>query len=315
MRGEQFRCNIHSTFDMALTIISDNSEACLIILRVGHRRIPSMKMVAATDETFAFENEGWNLPVRHRNRIPFNAPVRRGLGARCPTDGRCHMGRSPPTLPCSAVGICGSTAWGMPLTSALGHRAVSIVMARTQKLKVYRTPAGFDDAYVAAVSQKAALEAWGSERDLFARGIAELVTDPALTAEPLASPGVVVKHSRGTTAEQIKAMPDLEPRTTRRGGAGQTEASKQPRKPKPSPKPKPSSSKLEAAETALETVTADYDGRMKALADREAKLARERRDLEKQQHDTVDAAQASVREARQDYDDAMRQWRQSKSDA
>ena len=188
-------------------------------------------------------------------------------------------------------------------------------MARAQKLKVYRTVAGFNDAYVAAPSQKAALEAWGSERDLFARGIAELVTDPALTAEPLASPGVVVKHSRGTTAEQIKAMPAPEPRTTHRGGSDHTEASEQPRKPKPAPKPKPSSGKLEAAETALETVTADYDGRMKALASREAKLARERRDLETRKHSEVGAAEAAVIEARQAYDGALRQWRKSKNNS
>ena len=31
------------------------------------------------------------------------------------------------------------------------------------KLKVYRTPIGFHDAYVAAPSQKAALDAWGSD--------------------------------------------------------------------------------------------------------------------------------------------------------
>lgn len=34
-------------------------------------------------------------------------------------------------------------------------------MPRKQKLKVYRTPIGFHDAYVAAPSQKAALKAWG----------------------------------------------------------------------------------------------------------------------------------------------------------
>ena len=174
-------------------------------------------------------------------------------------------------------------------------------MARAQKLKVYRTAAGFNDAYVAATSQKAALEAWGSERDLFARGMAELVTDPALTAEPLASPGVVVKHSRGTTAEQIKAMPA-------------PETSKQPQKPKSAPKPKPSSAKLEAAEDALETVAADYGGRIKELADREAKLARERRELEEQHRANVGAAEAAVEAERQRYDAAMRQWRKAKSD-
>ena len=76
---------------------------------------------------------------------------------------------------------------------------------RKQKLKVYRRPIGFHDALVAAPSQKAALEAWGASTDLFARGLAEMVTDPALTKAPLAAPGKVVKVSRGSKAEQLRA--------------------------------------------------------------------------------------------------------------
>ena len=210
---------------------------------------------------------------------------------------------------------------GVSVTSTLRHSAVSIGMARAQKLKVYRTAAGFNDAYVAAPSQKAALAAWGSDKDLFARGIAEIVTDPALTAEPLASPGVVVKHSRGTTAEQIKALPDPEPQTQREDDADLPKASKQSAKSKPAapskpaPKPKPSSEKLEAAEARLESVRSDYDGQMKALADQEAKLARERRNLEKLRRDDVGAADAAVGEERQAYEDAIREWRKSKSGA
>lgn len=79
-------------------------------------------------------------------------------------------------------------------------------------LKVFRTPIGFHDAYVAALSQKAGLEAWGSDANLFARGIAEIVTEPELTREPLARPGEVIKRSRGIVAEQIAALPDNEPR-------------------------------------------------------------------------------------------------------
>lgn len=196
-------------------------------------------------------------------------------------------------------------------------------MARAQKLKVYRTPAGFNDAYVAAPSQKAALEAWGSDRDLFARGIAERVTDPALTAEPLASPGVVIKHSRGTTAEQIRSMPDPAPRPAEDAGTDGTastrtrnvrmETSAKPAsKPKPAPKPKPGSAELEAAEDALAAVKLNYDRKMKALVDREAALARERRYLEKEQRDDIGAAEAAVEDERTAYDDAMRQWRKSK---
>ena len=58
---------------------------------------------------------------------------------------------------------------------------------------------------VAAPSQKAALQAWGSDADLFARGIADVVTDEALTAEPLASPGKVIRKLRGTADEQLAA--------------------------------------------------------------------------------------------------------------
>lgn len=190
-------------------------------------------------------------------------------------------------------------------------------MARARKLKVYRTIAGFNDAYVAAPSQKAALEAWGSDRDLFARGIAELVTDPALTAEPLASPGVVVKHSRGTTAEHIKAMPDPEPRRQQDDFSDRPKASKQSARSKPAAaskparKPKPSSAKLQAAEATLDTVKTDYAGKMKVLANQEAKLARERRDLEKRQREDVGAADAAVEEEQQAYDDAMRKWRKT----
>lgn len=77
--------------------------------------------------------------------------------------------------------------------------------SKAGKLKVYVTPAGFDDAYVAASSQKAALAAWGAEPDLFQRGVAAVVTDPKLMKAPLAAPGEVVRVPRGTRAAHLKA--------------------------------------------------------------------------------------------------------------
>jgi hypothetical protein len=196
-------------------------------------------------------------------------------------------------------------------------------MARATKLKVYRTVAGFHDAYVAAPSQKAALEAWGSDRDLFARGIAEQVTDPALTAEPLAAPGTVVKRSRGTSAEQIAALPDPQPDTPERdastgkarakspspGSAGAK--SKSPPKPPPraKPDPKPSGTALDAAEETLAAVKADYAGRERALAAREAALARERRAFDRDRAAALDAAQTGRDDAQGRYDAALRTWR------
>ena len=93
---------------------------------------------------------------------------------------------------------------------------------RKQKLKVFRTPIGFHDAYVAAPSQKAALEAWGADGNLFAQGIAEQVDDPKLMEEPLARPGEVIKRVRGSLDEHVAALGKAAP------------------KPKPKAEPKPS---------------------------------------------------------------------------
>jgi hypothetical protein len=88
-------------------------------------------------------------------------------------------------------------------------------MAKPKALKVFRTVAGFRDAYVATSTKKAALEAWGSTRNLFALGEAEQVTDPALCKAPLAQPGKVIQISRGTMAQQLAALPVDQPDVTK----------------------------------------------------------------------------------------------------
>ena len=75
------------------------------------------------------------------------------------------------------------------------------------KLKVFRTPIGFHDAYGAVPSQNAALKASGADADLFARGLAEEINEPKLRREPLSRPGEVVRVKRGTDAEHIRALP------------------------------------------------------------------------------------------------------------
>ena len=191
-------------------------------------------------------------------------------------------------------------------------------MARAQKLKVYRTVAGFYDAYVAAPSQKAALAAWGSDRDLFARGIAEQVTDPALMAEPLASPGTVVKHSRGTTAEQIAALPEQRAPAAPRDADADADADADPKptakpraKPQAKPKPRPKRDELDAAEEALTSLQADFDRKKKDLAEREAALARDRRALEQARSSSIEAAEDALRGQKQAYEEAVRRWRAS----
>lgn len=170
------------------------------------------------------------------------------------------------------------------------------------KLKVYRTPIGFHDAYVAAPSQKAALEAWGSDHNLFARGIAEIVTDPALTEEPLASPGTVVKRSRGSAAEQFAALPP----DRAKAPAPPEPAAKQARKTKA--KPRPDRATLDAAEAALAELRQRHDEARAAIDARIAALQHERADLLAAQKKAATGEDA-IETAAAAYDKAMRAWR------
>jgi outer membrane biosynthesis protein TonB len=174
-------------------------------------------------------------------------------------------------------------------------------MARAQKLKVYRTPVGFHDAYVAAPSQKAALAAWGIDRNLFALGMAEVVTDPVLSEEPLSKPGTVIKLLRGNAAEEIAALPPdppprpggsqarpedrptaPEPRRDTRKAKPTPKPTRKPKpKPEPEPEPRPSRSVLEEAEETLSRAKARQGAESKELAEQEAELARRRRALTK----------------------------------
>ncbi|WP_157216975.1 hypothetical protein [Flavisphingomonas formosensis] len=197
-------------------------------------------------------------------------------------------------------------------------------MSRKQTLKVFRTPIGFHDAYVAAPSQKAALEAWGSEHDLFSRGVAERVDDAELSREPLERPGVVIRRLRGTTAEQIAALPKDRP--VRRQRAAQeladppapAEKAPSPRrakakpapKPRPKPvKPRPDRSALDRAEAELAQVQARHKVEEEGFRQREAELARERRSAEKQYETEIRRLERAVEKSRQAYERSMRRWR------
>jgi flagellar motility protein MotE (MotC chaperone) len=71
-------------------------------------------------------------------------------------------------------------------------------MAR--KLKIYQTSLGFFDLAVAAPSMKAALQAWGADRNLFHEGVARPSDDPHVIAATMAKPGVVLKRPVGSSA-------------------------------------------------------------------------------------------------------------------
>ncbi len=172
-------------------------------------------------------------------------------------------------------------------------------MAR--KLKVFRTAAGFNDAYVAAPSRKAALAAWGAGADLFARGAAEQVTDEALMAEPLKRPGEVIMKSRGGLADQLKA---LGPRKT-----GKARAAKADDKPAPRKRTKPPSrAALDKAEAALEAADKRHAADLgKLQAERDA-IERKIETLQTRQAKERDKLERRERDAREAYRDALARW-------
>lgn len=177
-------------------------------------------------------------------------------------------------------------------------------MPARQKLKVYRTPIGFHDAYVAAPSQKAALEAWGADANLFARGVAEVVTDPKLAEAALSQPGVVIRKARGTVAEHIDALPKMKrkapaDKSRKRGPAAQT--------PEPR-KPRPSRDAMRRAEEALAKAQARHSDEADALVEREKQLAEERRKLEQAQRQEFNRLQRSFDRAKAEYQKALRDW-------
>ena len=173
------------------------------------------------------------------------------------------------------------------------------------KLKVFRTPTGFHDAYVAAPSMKAALEAWGSSTNLFSQGAAELVTDPKLTRAPLARPGEVVRVPRGSEGEHFKAL-------------GRT-AKKARDRPSPRPSPasgrggkkrgrRPSSAPVERAEKALASAEAKHRDALERLRAEAAAIDKRRRELERKHRGERERLNAKLDEARERYRAAMDEW-------
>ncbi|MDB5723800.1 MAG: hypothetical protein JWQ16_554 [Novosphingobium sp.] len=181
---------------------------------------------------------------------------------------------------------------------------VGRIMARKLALKVFRTPIGFHDAYVAAPSRKAALEAWGADNDLFASGSAELVTVPALTAEPLAAPGEVIKRSRGSLADHLDAAGKARPKAKSAKEPAPATA-KRARK----PKPRPARDKVDAAEAAVSALDTEAAAERWALDRREAELLKERKALNERQRRERGKLDAQLERALADYEQAMERWR------
>ena len=169
-------------------------------------------------------------------------------------------------------------------------------MARA--LKVFRTAAGFHDAYVATTSRKAALAAWGTDADLFARGMAEQVTDPKLTAAPLENPGEVIMVSRGGLAEQLKAAGPPKKRKPRDAG-----------RPAPKKSAKPlSRALLDKAEAAFDAAERKFDSEMNKLKAEQAKVQQRIDALGARRDRELTSLKRRRRDAEEAYRDALDAW-------
>ena len=176
-------------------------------------------------------------------------------------------------------------------------------MAKGKKLKVFRTPIGFHDAYVAAPSMKAALEAWGSSTNLFSQGAAELITDPKLTKAPLARPGEVVRVPRGSAGEHVRALGKTRPVKKEAGSrikSGMTNERKRGRR--------PSSAAVDRAEKALAQAEAKHREALARLQAEAEVIARRRGELEAKHRGERERLNEKVDEAREKYRAAMEEW-------
>jgi hypothetical protein len=176
-----------------------------------------------------------------------------------------------------------------------------------RKLKVFRTPTGFHDAYVAAPSRKAALEAWGASANLFARGTAEQVTDPRLMAGPLAHPGEVIRVSRGDLKAQLKALGPRKKPPVKKGGLGAGPAD-EPKKPPSKAKPPPRRDGVDRAEAALAQVREKHARERAALEKEREALERKLDTLKARQAKETDRLEARVDKAQEAYRAALEKW-------
>jgi hypothetical protein len=176
-----------------------------------------------------------------------------------------------------------------------------------RKLKVFRTPIGFYDAYVAAPSQKAALEAWGADANLFARGTAEQVTDRRLMAEPLKHPGEVIRVSRGDLKAQLKALGPRKKSTARVRPVPKRTGAEQPKKPS-EPKPPPKRDRVDRAEAALAQARERQRKERAILEKQQETLERKLGAIKTRQEKEIARLERRLADAREAYNSALAEW-------
>jgi len=176
-------------------------------------------------------------------------------------------------------------------------------------LKVFRTSIGFEDAYVAAPSRRAALAAWGTNKDLFARGAAEQVDDPDLGKTALAQPGVIVRVPKGTLGQHLSAGAQSERALAGDTGTDRDQPRKRAARPRKRPPP-PSRTALDRTRDALSQSERDYAANLSDLERQIAALQQQRRDLREQHDRDLADLQADIEREVKAYNAALKKWEQ-----
>lgn len=162
-----------------------------------------------------------------------------------------------------------------------------------RKLKTYQTSLGFFDLAIAAPSMKAALEAWGSDANLFHQGFAKETDDPAIIAAAMAKPGVVLKRAVGSNGGfgEHADLPKDPPAVEGNGTRGKQRLRKPPA---PAPRKFDDNTAREAAITsAREQDRRDRERRRQEAAQKAERWRRGR---------TTAKAEAALEEARRTHD-------------
>jgi hypothetical protein len=140
-------------------------------------------------------------------------------------------------------------------------------------------------------------------------------------AEPLASPGKVIRRLRGTPEEQIAALPPDRPRARRpsqpsapvspitRNTASTSTPSASAVAKRSAPSPRPSRAALDQAERLLDDLLKQQKTADEELRREEQRLVRKRRDLERSQQRERTIAERRVEKEREAHVAALSRWR------
>ncbi|WP_458757734.1 cell envelope biogenesis protein TolA [Afipia sp. TerB] len=166
-------------------------------------------------------------------------------------------------------------------------------MAR--KLKTYEASLGFFETAIAAPSMRAALEAWGSNSNLFHQGIARESDDPAIVAATMHRPGVILRRPIGSNGP-FQENADLPSDLPGRNGLKSTESIAKRSKPQ---RGKVDNKSAQKAEHAYEQA----QKRREAERRKEEVAWQKKQELQKK---TIERVEAKLEQARQEHEQRVR---------